>query len=118
MPAAAWEFSEAGPRAAFRTFDPTGPGSRRCLRTACLLPTGKLEGTYYRQAPATKQDIFGDGHPDVAVTLNNLGAIPLAQHRDAQARELFEHALEIFEHSLIPGRPAVAICREKRDSCR
>jgi tetratricopeptide (TPR) repeat protein len=50
---------------------------------------------YYIQALAIRQDLFGQGHPDVATSLYNLGWLRGEQGKYAEAESLFLKALDI-----------------------
>jgi tetratricopeptide (TPR) repeat protein len=59
---------------------------------------------HYRAALVLKERLLGREHPDVAVTLQNLGVL-------TGDRELVEEALQIFESSLDAEHPKVRDCR-------
>ena len=62
----------------------------------------------YRRALRVKERSFSAQHPEVAVTLNNLGVLYKALGRLPEARAAYERALRIFEASL--GRAAPQTC--------
>ena len=51
----------------------------------------------YRQALELKRALFGEEHPEVALTLNNLALYYKELGRLAEARRLYERALAIFQ---------------------
>ena len=51
---------------------------------------------------------LGPDHPDVAVSLNNLGQLYEAEGRYADAEPLFKRSLAIWEKALGPDHPDVA----------
>src|SRR6476660_7666943 len=53
----------------------------------------------YLQALQIKEQTFGQEHPEVAVTLSNLGLFYKALGRLAEARRLQERALAIFQRN-------------------
>ena len=55
---------------------------------------------YSRRALALKEKLLGAEHPDVAVTLNNLGLLLKKQGKLSEAAERYERALAIFEAQL------------------
>jgi hypothetical protein len=65
----------------------------------------------YKRALAVKTRLFGPNHPDVAVTLNNLGGLYHAMARHADGERCYRGALAIFERSLDPSHPKIQACR-------
>jgi CHAT domain-containing protein len=61
-----------------------------------------------RQALALAEANVGPGHPDVALSLNNLAALHDSQGRYAEAEPLYRRALAIREQALGPVHPDVA----------
>jgi serine/threonine protein kinase/tetratricopeptide (TPR) repeat protein len=57
---------------------------------------------------ALREELLGTDHPDVAVTLHNLGLLRLSIGDRAEARALLERALAIREATLGPDHPDVA----------
>jgi CHAT domain-containing protein/tetratricopeptide (TPR) repeat protein len=65
---------------------------------------------YCERALAIRQKVLGPEHPDIASSLNNLGAL-LARMGDlAAARSCYERALAIYKLALGPGHPDTASC--------
>jgi tetratricopeptide (TPR) repeat protein len=65
----------------------------------------------YQRALAIKRRLLGDRHPDLAVTLNNLALVELAQGHRPEAETMLAEALAIFEAALAADHPTVAACR-------
>ncbi|HEY0753735.1 MAG TPA: tetratricopeptide repeat protein [Ktedonobacteraceae bacterium] len=61
-----------------------------------------------QQALTMREQLVSPEHPDVAVSLNSLGALYVKQGKHAQAEPLFSRALAIAEKVHGPGHPAVA----------
>lgn len=72
-----------------------------------LAPLEPAPEACYREALALKQALFGAEHPDVAMTVHDLGVF-LADRDPAQARDLVERALAIFQARLGPRHPHTA----------
>ena len=58
---------------------------------------------------AIREKVLGPDHPDVAVSLNNLGVLYQNQGRYDDAEPLYQRALEIREKVLGPDHPDVAM---------
>jgi len=73
----------------------------------------QLQGGYkeakplYEEALDIRRRTLGTDHPDVAETLNNLGAWYYSQGDYAEAKTLFKQALVIWERTLGPDHPNV-----------
>ncbi|MCE7010681.1 tetratricopeptide repeat protein [Kibdelosporangium philippinense] len=66
----------------------------------------------YRAALAGKRKALGDDHPDIAVTAHNLGVLLFDAGRQAEGRELIEHALDLLTARFPADHPrVVAIAR-------
>jgi len=57
------------------------------------------------QALAIRQKALPEGHPDIAVSLNDLAALYQNQGRFAEAETLFLQALEIYRKALPKAIP-------------
>jgi tetratricopeptide (TPR) repeat protein len=79
--------------------------------------TARAEAVY-RRALAIKDRLLGSRHPDLAVTLSNLGALLVSEHRFDEAEALLRRALDIFEWALEPTHPSLALCRENHADAR
>ncbi|MCP4427954.1 MAG: tetratricopeptide repeat protein, partial [Chloroflexi bacterium] len=63
---------------------------------------------YYERALAIREAQLGPGHPDTAVSLNNLGELLRAMGAYGEARPYYERALAIWEEQLGPDHPQTA----------
>jgi len=63
---------------------------------------------FFKQALEIFKKIYGENHPDVASTLNNLGIVYYNQGRYNEAEELYKQALEIFKKIYGENHPDVA----------
>jgi CHAT domain-containing protein len=61
-----------------------------------------------QQALAIRQQAFGDNHPNVAISLNNLALLYQDQGNYAQAEPLYQQALTIFKQALGDNHPNMA----------
>jgi tetratricopeptide (TPR) repeat protein len=61
----------------------------------------------YRRALAIQEEVLGDEHPDVAVTLANAGLHLKALGRFDDARPLYERALRVLERTVGPADESV-----------
>ena len=77
-----------------------------------------VEGCQDRLALDVKQQILGDGHPDVAMTLNNLAVLLKATGKLAEAESLYARSLAIFRRALGEDHPKVAACRRNVQKLR
>ena len=59
----------------------------------------------YKQALSLKQELLGDRHPSVAISLNNLAVLRYHQNRYDEAEALLLQALEIWESVLGSNHP-------------
>jgi tetratricopeptide (TPR) repeat protein len=64
--------------------------------------------TLYERALVIHEKLFGPEHPETATSLNNLGALLLAQGHLAGARPYYERVLAINENALGPDHPETA----------
>ena len=55
------------------------------------------------------EETFGDNHPKVALSLNNLAILHRTQNKYTEAESLYRRSLEIFEEAFGPEHPYVAI---------
>ena len=62
----------------------------------------------YERALAIREQVFGDGHPETAKTMNDLALLLRAQGDLEGARPLFERAHAIRQKMLGPDHPATA----------
>ena len=62
----------------------------------------------YEGALAIKEKVFGKEHPEVAISLNNLGLLYKTQDKYAKAKPLYERALAIHEKVFGKEHPDVA----------
>jgi len=58
------------------------------------------------------ESLSGPDHLDVAIILNSLGNIAMAQGESAEARAFFARALEIFRHNLGQDHPYTTVTEE------
>ena len=58
---------------------------------------------------AIREAVLGANHPDVAVSLNNIGQLYVAQARYADAEPLLKRSLTLLEKALGPDHPDVAV---------
>jgi tetratricopeptide (TPR) repeat protein len=65
---------------------------------------------FTQRALAIREKALGPEHPDVATSLNNLGALYYAQGQYEKAEPLYQRALAIREKALGPEHPGVATC--------
>jgi Tetratricopeptide repeat len=75
-----------------RTSAKTSP---RCIARKAALPRRSL----YKRDLSIREKIFGQGHPEIAPTLNNLAGLYVEQGRH-NAEPLFKRALAIREKAL------------------
>jgi Tfp pilus assembly protein PilF len=61
------------------------------------------------RALAIEEHAYGPDHPEVAITLHNLGIVWRQLGEPGKARELYERALPIEERAYGPDHPEVAI---------
>jgi len=61
---------------------------------------------------------LGAGHPDLAVTLNNLALLLKRQGELTTAAAIYERALTIFERALQPAHPRLLRCRANYEKLR
>lgn len=71
----------------------------------------EVEGLY-RRAPALKKKLLGRAHPDVAMTLDNLGVLTGSAGRSGEARRFSRRAVGIFERGLDAGHPEITRCKD------
>ena len=64
---------------------------------------------FYRRAVAIRELALGKDHPDVALTLNNLGNVLQAQGSYDEAKAAYARALAIYAQSLGPHHPDAAL---------
>jgi hypothetical protein len=62
-----------------------------------------------RQALAIRQKALPPGHPDLALSLNNLAATLRGQGKSAEAERLGRQAVAIWHKALPPGHPHLAL---------
>jgi tetratricopeptide (TPR) repeat protein len=62
----------------------------------------------YRRALAIYENALVTSHPDVAISLNNLGSVYIDQGQCALAEPLLKRSLAILENALGPDHPDVA----------
>ena len=62
------------------------------------------------KALGLKERLLGREHPDVAVTLNNLGVLYRAQKRFLDAQLCYRRAYAIFSNTFYPEHPSVQTC--------
>jgi tetratricopeptide (TPR) repeat protein len=62
----------------------------------------------YKRSLAIREKVFGPNHPDVAISLNQLGVLYDTQSRYDDAEQLFKRSLAIREKTLGPNHPDVA----------
>ena len=73
--------------------------------------------TLLTRAAALKKKTLGPGHPDLAVTLNNLAVLRKRQGDVAAAAALYAEAVAIFERSLGADHPKTVTCRANAARC-
>jgi len=64
---------------------------------------------YFEQALGSDLKTYGEDHPDVAASLNNLAELYRVQGQYAKAEPLFKQSLAIYEKALGPDHPDVAV---------
>ena len=69
-----------------------------------------LAETYYRWALANREKLLGPDHPDVALTLSNLGVLMQSEGKIEAAESLYQRALRIFERSVTADHPHAVTC--------
>ena len=71
---------------------------------------GKYPGArpYLTQALQQREQDLNPGHPDVAISLNNLAELYRAQGKYVEAEPLYQRVIAIFETALGPEHPNVA----------
>ena len=57
-----------------------------------------------------RERTLGEAHPDVGVSLTNLGNVSVRLGHPDDAREYFERALALLERALGPEHPDLSIC--------
>jgi Tfp pilus assembly protein PilF len=57
------------------------------------------------RALAIKERLHGPAHPDVALTIHNLGLLYVSQGQPEKAEPLYRRALAIREKALAPAHP-------------
>jgi tetratricopeptide (TPR) repeat protein len=62
----------------------------------------------YREALEINRRVFPAGHPNIAVNLNNLALVLLAQRRPADAEPLFLEALDLYRRPARPDHTQIA----------
>jgi tetratricopeptide (TPR) repeat protein len=72
---------------------------------------------YYEQAQVIVRNAYGEQHPHVAASLNNLGAAYFQLGRKDRARPYFEKALAIFIHFYGTEHPDSIMVKEWLDHC-
>ena len=65
----------------------------------------------YRQSLSIREEALGPDHPDVAISLNNLGELYREQGRYQDAEPIFQRAIRIREKALGPDHPDTIISR-------
>jgi tetratricopeptide (TPR) repeat protein len=59
----------------------------------------------YRRALTIKRALYDEGHPELALAMNNLAVLLRKQGRLPEARELAEQAIAIGEGGFVDGAP-------------
>jgi len=62
-----------------------------------------------REALAIFQKVLPDGHPDIAISLDNLAGLLSATGRYAEAEPLYRRIMAIYEQTLSPEHPNIAV---------
>ena len=62
----------------------------------------------HEQALAIRRKSLPPDHPDIATSLNNLGAVQYALREYAAAKQCYQEALAIRRKSLPPDHPDIA----------
>ena len=70
------------------------------------------------RALAINEQSFGEDHPNVAISLNNLALLLKETNRLAEAEPMMRRALEIFAKSLGPDHPSTQMARENLESLK
>ena len=67
---------------------------------------------------ATKiyEKVYGPDHPDVAMTVNNLGGVLNDLGKQQEARKCFERALKIYRQKLGEDHPMTKIVKRNLES--
>jgi tetratricopeptide (TPR) repeat protein len=80
-------------------------GLDRPLRVLTILKKHEEAERYYRSALRLKKIVLGPRHPDVGISLNNLGELYRKLGRVAEARAAQASAVAILRHALGPRHP-------------
>jgi len=73
---------------------------------------------YYQQALDLRAKLYGPDHLEVALSLNNLAAVPYEQGKFEEAVALYQRSLEIRQRVLGPDNPEVAATLNAVAACR
>jgi tetratricopeptide (TPR) repeat protein len=93
-----------------RIGEPPGlAGQLENVKGNVLLRQGRFEqaAEHYQRAIELRRQAFGDDHPSIAITLNNLANARLRQGKFEEAREYHERAVSLLENALGPTHPGV-----------
>ena len=66
----------------------------------------------YKESLAIRKKVFGDEHPDVAGSLNNLAVLLYHQQKYNEAKTYMEQALTIWAKVLGPDHPKTKAAEE------
>src|SRR5579871_6023083 len=64
----------------------------------------------YQEALKMRRNMLPEGHPDIALSLNNLAVLYKSQGRYTEAEPLYQEALGIFRKALPKNHPNIATC--------
>jgi serine/threonine protein kinase/Tfp pilus assembly protein PilF len=81
------------------------------VRAQVVIDPGLLEESrkLHEETLRIRRRVLGPTHPDTLVSMNNLAATLLAQHRYAEAQKLFEEVIEIKGRTLGRDHPATLL---------
>jgi len=65
-----------------------------------------------RRALQIAEQSFGQNHPEVTTSLNNLAQLLSDTNRLSEAEPMMRHALQIYEQSFGPDHPKAATVRD------
>jgi serine/threonine-protein kinase len=63
---------------------------------------------HHERALGLRRELYGDAHPSVAASINNLANVHATQGQEGRAAELYRRALRIERRQLGPAHPEVA----------
>jgi tetratricopeptide (TPR) repeat protein len=73
---------------------------------------------YYEQALSIAKEVYGERHPNVAITLNNIGGAWKAMGDSQRAKEYFQQAYSIFRKFYGDEHPSTKTAKQWLDSVK